>query len=402
MAPMSDRGEISSLTGLRGVAATLVMVDHLAQVDFSASFPLSMLPHMYLAVDMFMILSGFILAMTYERRLGRLTAGQGYRLFVVRRLARLWPLYVLTTLVCFALCRAGLLTFLHPDTSVAALVANLLGVQSWAWPGSSLNGPGWSISTEWLANLMFPALLPVILGRSPRLSAAAAGLGLAAVIYAAIRFGQLFDVPSPGAINTITGLGAVTRCVGEFVIGIYGWRLRSRVQATRILGGNGWQFGILLLLPLLLLDPRLDVLSVMGCALLVLGLSYETSAVSTTLRSAPLMHLGRISYSIYLVHVTLMPLRDMLASLFGEYGVPIAWLLAVLCCVAVAVVLATLTRRYIEQPAQRALLRIFDAQDRNRIAAVAGPAAAGGSTPTRSDRWPETAAATSVRREDYS
>jgi len=396
IAPISNQGEISSLTGLRGVAATLVMVDHLAEVDFSASFPLRMLPHMYLAVDMFMILSGFILAMTYERRLGHLPAGQGYSLFLARRIARLWPLYAVTTLVCFALCRAGLLTFLHPDTSMAALVANLIGVQSWAWPGSSLNGPGWSISTEWLANLIFPVLLLVILGRTSRWAAAAAGLGLAAVIYAAIRFGQLFDAPSPGAINTITGLGAVARCIGEFVIGIYCWRLRSRMPAMSVLGGNGWQFGILLLLLLFLGDTRLDVLSVVGCAILVLGLSYETSAVSTVLRSAPLMHLGRISYSIYLVHITLMPFRDLLATLFGEHGIPAAWLLAVLCCVAVAIALATLTRRYIEQPGQRALLRVFDAQDRNRIVAV------GEFSPTRSDRLPETAGATSVRREDYS
>ena len=399
MARMSDRGEIPSLTGLRGVAATLVMVDHLAEVeDFGAAFPLGMLPHMYVAVDMFMILSGFILAMTYEQRLRLLPAGRGYRLFVARRIARLWPLYALTTLICFALCRAGLLTFLHPDTSFAALVANLFAVQSWAWPGSSLNGPGWSISTEWLANLMFPALLPVVLGRSPRWALAAAGLGLAAVIHAALRYGQLFDVPSPGAINTITGLGAVARCTGEFVIGLYCWRLRSRVPAMRALGGNGWQLGVLLVLPLLLLDTRLDVLSVVGCAILVLGLSFETSIVSATLRSAPLMHLGRISYSIYLVHIAFLPLRDMLATRLGVYGVPAAWLLAVLCCVAVVMILATLTRRYIEQPAQRALLRVFRADDRSRVAPVPAP---DGPTPTRSDRWPETAATASVRRGEY-
>ena len=366
----TSNGELPSLTGLRGVAATLVMVDHLAQVDFSASFPLTMLPHMYVAVDMFMVLSGFILAMTYERRFQHLPAGRSYRLFVARRVARLYPMYALTTLVCFGLCRLGWLTFLHPDTSAPALAANLLAVQTWAWPGSSLNGPAWSISTEWLANLLFPALLPLLLGRSWQWAAGVAGLGLAAVIYAAICFGQLFDVPFPGAVNTITGLGAVARCVGEFAIGMYCWRLRSRVPALRVVSGNGCQLGVLLLLFLFLQEPILDLLSVVACAALVLGLSFETSVVSAALRSAPLLHLGRISYSIYLIHITLMPLRDALAEQFGRVAGPQAWVLAVACCVAVAIGLATVTRRYIERPAQRALLRAFAARDRSHLAPI--------------------------------
>ena len=372
MIPLSafNRTEILSLTGLRGVAASLVMLDHLAAVDFSMPFPLDMLPHMYLAVDMFMILSGFILAMTYEQLLQQLPAGRGYLLFIARRLARLYPLYALTTLVCFGLCRAGWLTFLHPDTSAAALGANLLAVQTWLWPGSSLNGPGWSISTEWLASLMFPALLPIILGRSPGWAAGVAGLGLAAVIYSAISFGQLFDVPSPGAVNTISGVGAVGRCIGEFTIGMYCWRLRSRVSSVRVVGGSRFQLGVLLLLFLLMQTTALDVLSVVACALLILGLSFETSVVSAWLRSAPLMFLGRISYSIYLVHVMLMPVRDGLADLFGAFGVPGAWLLAVACCALSALGLATLTWRHVERPAQQALLRLLGARDRGQVAAV--------------------------------
>ncbi|MGI4795568.1 MAG: hypothetical protein ACRYG8_16135, partial [Janthinobacterium lividum] len=54
--------EIRALTGLRGVLAVAVMIDHYAEVNFSAGFPLSMLPHCYLAVDLFLLLSGFVLA----------------------------------------------------------------------------------------------------------------------------------------------------------------------------------------------------------------------------------------------------------------------------------------------------------------------------------------------------
>ena len=348
--------EIRSLTGLRGIAATLVMLDHYAAVDFSYPFPLNMLPHMYLAVDMFMLLSGFILARAYEDRLNHSRSGEGYRLFILQRIARLYPLYALTTIVCFGLCRAGWLTFLNPDTSLAALLANLLAIQTWLWPGSSLNGPGWSISTEWFANLLFPLLVPMSLGRSPARAACVGGLAFAGLVVSAIGSGQLFGVPSPGAVNIISGLGALGRCVGEFAIGMLCWRLRSGSPWIHILSASQLQFALLLVLFVLIQDTALDIVFVLVCAPLLVGLSFDTSVLSIALQWGPLVHLGKISYSIYLVHITLLPVRDGLALLLEGYGIPGAWWVAVFCSAFMTFLLATLTRRYVEGSAQKALL----------------------------------------------
>lgn len=353
--------EIRSLTGLRGIAATLVMFDHYAAIDFTFPFPLSMLPHMYVAVDMFMILSGFILAMTYEGRMKALPVGEGYRIFLLRRVARLYPLYVLTTLLCFALCRAGWLTFLHPDASPAALIANLLAVQTWVWPGSSLDGPAWSISAEWFANLVFPLLVPVLLSGSMKRATCATGFAVVALVASAVMFGQLFDVPSGGAINIISGAEALGRCVSEFVIGMYGWRLRSRLPKAGCLAGNRLQFAMLMALLVLMQFTALDTVFVMICAALVIGLSYETSVASGILRSGPLAYLGRISYSIYLVHIILLPVRDHLYNVFGGKDWSDAWLYAVLCSAGLAVLLSALTWRYVERPAQAYFIKKFDA-----------------------------------------
>lgn len=350
------RPEIAALTGLRGVAATLVMIDHYAAIDFSYPFPLDMLPHMYVAVDMFMILSGFVLGMVYGDRIRTPSPVEAYRRFLGHRIARLYPLYALTTLVCFGLCRAGWLTFLSPDTSVPALLANLLAVQSWIWPGNSLNGPGWSISTEWLANVLFPLLIPVMFSRW---AAWGAALSFAAVVASAIAYGQLFDVPSPGALNTITGLGAAGRCIGEFAIGIYSWRLRSTAAWVWILKGDGMQVALLLALFGLMQDTALDTVIVPVCTLLLIGISFETSFVSSVLRMPMLLWLGQISYSIYLVHITLLPLRDVLARLLREAQVPNSWPFAVSCCTLLALVLATLTRSLVERPAEDAVRRLF-------------------------------------------
>lgn len=350
-------GEIRALTGLRGALAVAVMVDHYAAVDFSAPFPLAMLPHFYLAVDLFLLLSGFILAMTYEKRLQHLSLASGFRLFLWRRATRLWPLYALTTIVCFGLVRAGWLEFLQPDASWAALGANLLAVQSWAWPWSSLNGPGWSISTEWLANLLFPLLMPLVLQTRWWWAVGMGLAGCAALVWSAVWFGQLFDVPSPWAVNVISGPGAVGRCLGEFVLGMVCWRIRDRAGWAWGLGGDRVLMPLVAGLMVLMQWTVLDVLFVLGGAVLLVGLSFEASSVSRLLRSRIMITMGQISYSIYLVHIALLPVRDGLAGWLAGSGVVGAWVLAVACTAGLAVGLASLAWRFVEGIGRQGLVR---------------------------------------------
>ena len=357
--------EIRTFTGLRGVLAVSVMIDHYAKVDFSAAYPLSMLPHFYLAVDLFLLLSGFILAKVYEDRLRGLSLAAGYRKFLWSRILRLWPLYALTTVVCFVLVRTGLLTFLHPNASWAALGANLLAVQSWLWPGSSLNGPGWSISTEWLANLVFPLLLPLVLGGSWGRTLWISGVALAAVAGSALWFGQLFDVPSPWAVNVIAGPGAVGRCLGEFVIGMACWRVRNRAGWAWVLGQDRVLTPLLVGLFLLMQWTVLDVPFVLVGAVLLTGLSFETSKVSHVLRSGVLVGLGRISYSLYLVHITLLPLRDTFAGWFARIGTSESWGLAVTCTAGLALCLAGLSWRFVEGVGRLEVMRRHAAGSRH-------------------------------------
>ncbi len=340
--------EIRAFTGLRGVLAVAVMLDHYTAVDFSAVFPLMMLPHFYLAVDLFLLLSGFILARTYEERLRSLPFAAGYRMFLWRRVLRLWPLYALTTLVCFGLVRAGLLVFLHPDASWAALGMNLLAVQSWVWPGSSLNGPGWSISTEWLANLLFPVLVPLVFGAGWWWALGTGVVAAVALAGSALWFGQLFDVPSPWAVNAISGPGAAGRCLGEFGLGMVCWRVRSRASWALVLGQDQVVLPLLATLSVIMQWTILDVPFVLGGAVLLLGLSFETSAVSRVLQSGLLVGLGRISYSIYLVHIALLPARDALAGWFAGLGGGGSWGLAVCCAAGLALGVAGLSSRFVE------------------------------------------------------
>ena len=344
---------------MRGIAATTVMIDHYMAVDFSNRFPWFLLPHAYVAVDMFMILSGFVLAMSYERRFRELPAPASYARFFKHRIARLYPMYALMTLVCFVLCRLGWLTFLKPDASVTALAANLFAVQTWLWPGSSLDGPGWSISAEWAANLAFPILVPAILSVSLWRASVMTGIAMAVLLVSALLFGTLFDIPAAGAVNIISGPEALGRCISEFILGVYLWRVRSRTDRARLLARDDVQVAILAALALLMFYPRFDVVLVILTGLLVLGLAYDTSLLCRALGSGIAYRLGVISYSVYIVHIALLPLRDVLAQHFELTGLPHSWIVAVTCTAALTITLASFSYYAVERPAQRLLNRVL-------------------------------------------
>jgi peptidoglycan/LPS O-acetylase OafA/YrhL len=92
-------GEIRSLNSIRGVAALMVALFH-APLLLGVS---GILPHAYLAVDLFFVLSGFVMLHAYDARIG---AGLGLGRFVQLRLARLYPLLLLATLAGFAILYA--------------------------------------------------------------------------------------------------------------------------------------------------------------------------------------------------------------------------------------------------------------------------------------------------------
>ena len=82
-----ERRAFHTLDGLRGVAALLVVTRHANLLSANISFP-----ETFLAVDLFFLLSGFVIAFAYD---DRLTNPNFEGRFLVIRLVRLYPLYVL-------------------------------------------------------------------------------------------------------------------------------------------------------------------------------------------------------------------------------------------------------------------------------------------------------------------
>ena len=164
----APRPHIVSHTALRGIAALIVVGYHLrfgADDLLAAEEATRLFERGYLWVDLFFILSGFVLCYVYEPK-GLPTISHVSR-FYRARLARVWPLHALTlaVLVTFSLATIYYARMTASPGSAyesdwSALLGNILLVHAWGiFSQSSWNIPAWSISAEVFAYLWFPAFL---------------------------------------------------------------------------------------------------------------------------------------------------------------------------------------------------------------------------------------------------
>ncbi len=151
------------LDGLRGIAAISVVLFHFMEVAYS-NYSQDFIGHGFLAVDFFFCLSGFVIAYAYDDRIGKM----GMAEFFKSRLIRLHPLVILGSVL-------GLLAFLfdpfggHPGAySTGRIIVIFLAsifmipfpvVQDRAFNLFGFNAPAWSLFWEYVANILFAAVL---------------------------------------------------------------------------------------------------------------------------------------------------------------------------------------------------------------------------------------------------
>jgi peptidoglycan/LPS O-acetylase OafA/YrhL len=156
------------LDGLRGVASVIVIIFHTFEVYSHGDHSKQILNHGYLAVDFFFLLSGFVVAYAYDDRWSRMSVLD----FFKRRLIRLQPMVVIGSLIGAALFYpgAGKVFPLIATTPVwKLLLIMLIGCTlipipiSWDIRGwqemHPLDGPGWSLFFEYVANILYALVL---------------------------------------------------------------------------------------------------------------------------------------------------------------------------------------------------------------------------------------------------
>jgi peptidoglycan/LPS O-acetylase OafA/YrhL len=299
-----------TLDGLRGVAAIAIVIFHICAF---ARLP-HLLPSAYVAVDLFFILSGFVVAQTYGPRI---SAGLSVRHYVGFRLIRIMPLYLVSLAMgggAILLSRAlGLADFSNDEFVVAVsaslfilpLEFNALGI----FNTLPLNGPSWTLFFELLANF---AYFPLVVFLTVRWLAVGAFIGLLGLAFTVVHYGTLhagYDY------NNI--LGAIPRMLFGFAVGtlfsMLGWS-KATIRSSNIAVA-------LLVVAAAIFAARFtnrqvsDLIFVAGLLPLVvaLGIKYQPATASV---SALCTWLGRLSFPIYILHTPLIYLA-MFASETG-------------------------------------------------------------------------------------
>jgi peptidoglycan/LPS O-acetylase OafA/YrhL len=354
--------EIKPLTSLRGCAALYVVLLHFsstAQSHAAVNIP-SLAPRGHLAVDLFFVLSGFIMAYTYLASFDARGLG-AYGDFLGRRIARICPLniavlLILTTWTVIATALTGTTPFadMRSDNLAGDLVLNILMLQG-IGIGRNLNGPSWSISTEFVAYLVFPLLIAAIFHRRVWVVGAALTLALAGLLTIALRR------PFLGLDSDILGHGAsVIRCIAEFTFGLAAYRLYNARRASEILGRSAVVVALSALTAAIMVLRLGDLLAVLLFPLLIVGFARNQGWPARVMASAVPYFLGVISYSLYLIHAAFRPLElDLLVALHPEPLGPVG-ALSFAAAGSLSVILpAWLAYRTIERPGRDIVRRLL-------------------------------------------
>lgn len=291
--------EIKALTSLRGIAAMMIVMQHFsatAQRHAAVNIP-SLVPHGYMAVDLFFVLSGFIMAYTYQSDFA-LRGNAAMPSFLLKRAARILPL---NTVVVTAIALAGMVSLnisgqniFHTSSHLTYdVICNLLLLHGLGF-GLNLNGPSWSISTEFMAYLLFPLLIACVFSRRRLPSAAIVLLSVGALIVIALQHPRL-------GLSASSIAGELTLCLAQFVLGLFTYRvtrspgMRARLQSDQMaLLAVVWVISSLCL--------RLDLLAAMGFPVIVATLACNQGKVADWMAAGTLRFLGEISFSLYLIH----------------------------------------------------------------------------------------------------
>jgi peptidoglycan/LPS O-acetylase OafA/YrhL len=283
-----------ALDSWRGIAACLVAACHLRPSVNSHLTDVALILNSYLFVDFFFVLSGFVIAANYEKRLA-----EGFSLwrFALLRFGRLYPLHlsVLLALILLRLAHSasGLGTvsaFQPPFWSADTIVANLLLVHGlhlfdfFTW-----NGPSWSISTEFYTYLLFA----LVVGLAKR--------RIVVLLLSVVLVSTLMLWILVGSMYTTFDWGFL-RCILGFSLGVLMWHAH---RALRLRSGTALELATVGLIVVFVWRCGANGFSLAApavFALAVLVFAVEAGAVSRLLRAPAWLWLGARSYSIYMVH----------------------------------------------------------------------------------------------------
>lgn len=389
---MQSNSYFNNLTPLRGIAALLTVIFHvgitvgpLVNIFRLAVTPGPLVEHtmllnkMYLMVDFFFILSGFIMSHVYGKPFRDDVTGANFKKFTVARFARVYPLHLamLLYLVMLFSVSAELHVPIMPpmqvDNNVYSFFTNLFLLQSmnfhdwFTWVHAS-----WSISTEWWVYMLFPFLVKPFFRLNP------AGRWAVALLcfigYLVIMFFLAPVVTTPAIIPlkvspadysiNISYQFGFFRCLFGFVLGMVAYQLYLAGWNRTVLG-NGYVMIVATLCLFISMHFGLpDIVTVCFFPFILLSGAYGSTGIDKVFSTSPMQRIGDWSFSIYLVH---QPLLFTVGNVCTYFGLKLnlanasqgqlmltGWIICIL-FLALLLPLSYLTYEFIERPARAVL-----------------------------------------------
>ncbi len=322
-------GRILELDALRGLAAFAVVLFHFTTryeelLGHVTILPIS-LPWGHYGVDLFFMLSGFVIFMTLDRQ-------SDPWLFAWGRFTRLYPAYWAAVVVTFAVVTYCGLP--GQEVSLGAALVNLTMVQS-LFDSPHVDGAYWSLQAELIfyANMLVCYRLGAF--HRPRLTIAA-WIGLAAVVHLIIAVN-----PQPGVVSAFGKFATLTslKFIPLFAVGILLYNAHQESRVSRV------DFACLVYCwaTIALFEGFSNALVVM---FLSLSLFLAVEGYLPLLKSRLLVALGALSYPLYLIHQNI---GYVLIRWLESKAIAPGW--AIGGAVVIAFLLAWLLHQLVEKPA---------------------------------------------------
>jgi len=321
------QGQLPLLTPIRGIAALIVTYFHARLILFpqwrdSIAQSTHFLENGYLWVDIFFILSGFVMMHVYQLTFATGSSFKKWRGFMWLRFSRIYPLFFVTLAVLFsweyyksvhhigfyagplfdAWGATGIPPFTGPFNRTETLLPNLFLVNGILSQPLSWNIAGWSLSIEWLCYMVFPLLMSVLL-RSAKSNA-----WLPALIMLVLS-GM---VSMHGTLDITSTLNAFVRGLCGFTLGLWLSRISFGPGTKSLVNHDGILFALIIALITVLqfsISYTVTMATYVLFAILVLVAANQekrSSLLLSLLDNKVTQFLGDISYSIYLWHSVLL------------------------------------------------------------------------------------------------
>ncbi len=340
---------LAALTGIRFWAALMVVLFHFGNsgIPNHNYYINSLIARGSMGVDLFFILSGYIIHHVYSLKFAESFSRQAYIKFIGYRVARMYPVHVFTMGLMYALYVTAIVLFkkLPPDNDSyqwGAAAANLLMLHAWLGIGSP-NIPAWSISAEWFMYLLYPLVAMALFRFKPMLEWL---LLIACVI----------------TIHTLVQPTPLLHIVPEFMFGATLYQLNRQYRFSAKFSPFSGLFLIVFFAFSLYLPIEDIAIYDLIFDLLIISLTSDKDRIGKLLATSYATYLGEISYSLYMIHSFVWSLtKNAMRQLLPDYDFysPEVIIIAVL----TSVISASLVYHTVEVPGRRLIRRLTSAKD---------------------------------------